>query len=144
MTTSMSLYDPLKPFMADQFRVLHLHPRKDWHRIEASQEVVVTGHLEIVDLAREAQVPYETISYAWDDAMQRESVLLSGQPLDVPRSTCDALRAVSKDGEVRVVWIDAICINQEDLDERAHQLGVMSHIYQSGQRDLFYIGSEDH
>ncbi|KAG8423675.1 hypothetical protein J3459_008407 [Metarhizium acridum] len=39
-----------------------------------------------------------------------------------------------------VLWIDAVCINQQDLDERARQVSLMAEIYASAERVLAWAG----
>jgi len=43
----------------------------------------------------------------------------------------------------RVVWIDAICINQDDLDERSSQLQIMGDIYSQAQDVVIWLGDDD-
>lgn len=40
----------------------------------------------------------------------------------------------------RTVWIDAICINQDDVNERGHQVHLMPQIYSRARRVLIYTG----
>ncbi|KAK6193662.1 hypothetical protein LQW54_012245 [Pestalotiopsis sp. IQ-011] len=40
----------------------------------------------------------------------------------------------------RIVWIDAVCINQDDIGERGHQVGLMPQIYSGAKTVLMYIG----
>lgn len=131
-------YGPLD--IEGQFRLLHLHPRKDWQISDAFQDVIITGHLELANLSDPNLASNETISYAWGDAAQGEFILLDGGFVDVPRNTYHALRAINMQNESRTVWIDAICINQQDLDERTSQVAKMSAIYRNGQRNLLYLG----
>lgn len=41
------------------------------------------------------------------------------------------------------LWIDAVCIDQEDLDERSEQVGVMGEIYTSSIGNVIYLGEDD-
>jgi hypothetical protein len=43
---------------------------------------------------------------------------------------------------VRLLWADALCINQEDLLERAHQVNIMKNIFQRASRVLIWLGPE--
>ena len=43
----------------------------------------------------------------------------------------------------RVVWIDAICINQTDIEERSQQVEMMGLIYSKAVRNLIWLGEED-
>lgn len=40
----------------------------------------------------------------------------------------------------RTLWVDALCINQEDNDERAHQVGLMGQIYSKSKTTLLWLG----
>ena len=43
----------------------------------------------------------------------------------------------------RALWIDALCINQDDTTERGHQVGVMHKIYSNNQENLVWLGDDD-
>ena len=55
----------------------------------------------------------------------------------------DALRYLRKPDAERVLWIDRIAINQEDLKERAAQVGLMSEIYSSASEVPVWLGRAD-
>ncbi|KLU88500.1 hypothetical protein MAPG_07485 [Magnaporthiopsis poae ATCC 64411] len=42
----------------------------------------------------------------------------------------------------RHVWIDAICINQDDYSERSRQVGIMAQIYQRSLMTIVWLGGE--
>jgi hypothetical protein len=56
----------------------------------------------------------------------------------VTRNLEDALLALRKPKEARKLWIDAICINQMDKAEKAHQIGQMNRIYASAKQVLVW------
>ncbi|KAI0188311.1 heterokaryon incompatibility protein-domain-containing protein [Xylaria flabelliformis] len=88
-------------------------------------------------------VVYETISYCWGDTSARDSITVNGDTVDVPASTAAALKCMRKAEEPRIVWIDSVCINQTDLDERADQVGMMADIFRSAKGNLVYLGESD-
>ncbi|ODH51488.1 hypothetical protein GX48_02356 [Paracoccidioides brasiliensis] len=47
------------------------------------------------------------------------------------------------DGPQVWMWVDQICINQEDLEERATQVTMMDQIYQKARYTLMWLGAED-
>lgn len=69
-------------------------------------------------------------------------VVINGQTMDVPRSSELALRAVRLSTRSRVVWIDSICINQEDLHEKASQVANMDIVYSKGKCNIVYLGED--
>ncbi|KAI4274429.1 MAG: hypothetical protein LQ337_003939 [Flavoplaca oasis] len=98
---------------------------------------------------------YETLSYAWGAPVFDHTVLVDGAVLKITRSLHDALRylrprkqrqsAVDEPPWDRdatgVLWADAICINQADLDERSSQVCLMGDIYRHGARLHVWIGT---
>lgn len=90
--------------------------------------------------AFEPQHSYETTSYAWGDASIRANVRVDDRLLEVTRSAEQVLRRIQLQDESRLIWIDAICIDQTNLEERAHQVALMAKLYRHGQRNLVYLG----
>lgn len=86
---------------------------------------------------------YETLSYCWGDSSLRETILLNHQSRSVPANTSAALRCIRRKECVRVVWIDAVCISQLDIEERGQQVALMAAIYQSSHGNLVYLGEDD-
>lgn len=95
--------------------------------------------------ARLAEGPrYEALSYTW--AMEDGDVSLSSQircnggRIWVTK-TCElALRYLRKSDSSRVLWVDAICINQKDADERGHQVGIMRDVYSKAAEVVVWLG----
>jgi len=46
-------------------------------------------------------------------------------------------------GEPEYLWIDALCIDQDDLDERSRQVSFMKEIYQQAQHTMIWLGESD-
>jgi hypothetical protein len=82
---------------------------------------------------------YETISYVWGDPSKRVSIIIDGEILSVPASAERAIRRMRTDID-RVLWIDAVCINQEDLIERKQQVSLMGDVYQKTKRNTVWLG----
>ncbi|KAK5697339.1 hypothetical protein LTR97_007476 [Elasticomyces elasticus] len=86
---------------------------------------------------------YETISYAWGASKDRRTIVLNDVPLPVPIESERALRRMRLSDKYRTLWIDSVCINQVDGDERSQQVAIMSDIYRSSNGNLIYLGDED-
>lgn len=56
--------------------------------------------------------PYEALSYVWGTRMSAERIMLDGCLFEVTKNLFDALMHLRRPGEDRVLWIDAICIDQ--------------------------------
>ena len=88
---------------------------------------------------------YEALSYTWatedgDDSLSRV-VYCDGllTTLPVTRNCEAALRRLRKLGLRRTVWIDALCIDQNNIAERNHQVALMGNIYKGASRVLIYL-----
>lgn len=86
---------------------------------------------------------YETISYAWGDARRRCVILIDGVALDVPASAESAVQRMRDRHSMRTLWIDSICINQRDINERSHQVEIMGDVYAHSTCNLIWLGESD-
>jgi len=94
-------------------------------------------------------VEYHALSYAWKDASLEDGliddqyIMIDGRCLKAGCNLAAALRARRdrNDGHVPI-WIDAICINQENLGEKSHQILRMRQIYAQASLVTVWLGSE--
>ena len=99
---------------------------------------LLEGTLDIVSL--DTNPYYEALSYVWGSPSVREHIILSEKRLSITENLASALRNLRYESEARVLWVDAICINQADIDERSQQVSNMVFIYQQAHRVLVYVG----
>ena len=144
-----------------QIRISLIHPGAFEDPIKCS--------LRTVSLDDDPQ--YETLSYAWGAPVLDHTVLVDGAALNVTKNLHNALQYLrrqqqpfSEDGyessgnialktdvttsswdpeASRVLWADAICINQADVDERASQVNLMGDVYRHGIRLHVWIGTTE-
>ncbi|KAG4422061.1 hypothetical protein IFR04_004802 [Cadophora malorum] len=124
------IYDPIQP--KTQIRILTLHPRAGDEAISCSLEVA----------RLDEPPPYEALSYAWGDSKERYPIRCGNGSLEVTDSLLAALRRLRDVSAERVLWIDAICINQQDDMEKGHQVQQMAEIYSQATRVLIWLGEE--
>ncbi|KAG9499543.1 hypothetical protein J7337_007999 [Fusarium musae] len=85
------------------------------------------------------------LSYAWRPAAPHQDILVNGARMAVTRNLYDALVQLRRCQRIRQgfkLWIDAICINQDDLIERGRQVTRMRDIYQSAWQVVIWAGPE--
>lgn len=129
---SVFKYEPLQK-EPNQIRLLHVLPGDFEDPIQC-------------ELRKSKLVPipkYETISYVWGDPEDRLTININGFEFSVPASSARAIRRVRLPDCTRVIWIDAICIDQSNLKERGRQVAMMGRIYAEGVQNLIYLGEED-
>lgn len=57
-------------------------------------------------------VPYEALSYVWGTREAADKVVLDGCPVSVTENLYQALECLRQPNEDRLLWVDAICIDQ--------------------------------
>lgn len=84
---------------------------------------------------------YTAVSYTWGDQTTfKNIIMLNGQMAQVRDNLLAFLYATRDQHEVDWLWIDAICINQDDYLERNHQVGLMDKIYETAEQVLAWLG----
>ena len=98
-------------------------------------------HCELFEASLDdAELQYQAISYAWGDASITQCIECNGLDVDVTVSLGTALQAFRHPEDVRILWADALCINQADLEERNRQVSMMGDVYRSASRVLVWLG----
>lgn len=83
---------------------------------------------------------YDAISYTWGNEIDVSPLLVDGKLFSARRNLVKALSALRYATVARVVWVDAICINQNDIVERKHQVLQMNDIYSRAQSVVIWLG----
>jgi hypothetical protein len=86
---------------------------------------------------------YEARSYTWGDQLPSSTkymIFVDTIQFWVHENLGDALFQLRRDTLERTLWIDAICINQDDIQERNRQVRIMPHIYSRAECVLVWLG----
>ncbi|KAI7360823.1 hypothetical protein KC354_g8565 [Hortaea werneckii] len=84
--------------------------------------------------------PYEALSYVWGHKDGREALACNSDLLHVKHNLEQALFALRFPDRPRFLWVDAVCINQKDYEERAQQVRIMRQIYAKAERVVIWLG----
>lgn len=89
--------------------------------------------------------PYCALSYVWGPLDGLITIRVNGRKIRIRRNLADFLFSVERkaDDWGSWLWIDQICIDQENLAERNHQVQSMSNIYSRAQSVIAWIGLDD-
>ena len=90
-----------------------------------------------------ASHPYEALSYAWGSESRPKSITVNNQDLDVTQNLYTALLHLCDHACSRVMWIDAICIDQDDEKDKEHQIPLMAEIYAKAYRVVVWLGDAE-
>ena len=88
--------------------------------------------------------PYNALSYSWGGhLMLRRIITLNGRPFFVADTVFNALKELRLPDKERILWIDAVCINQGDMNEKRQQIDLMGSIYRRAQAVHVWLGKAD-
>ena len=100
---------------------------------------------DIIVVNLEDDPAYEALSYTWateaGDASFSETIYCRTGTLKTTKNCHAAIRRLRKRYAKRRLWIDAVCINQDYILERNHQVTLMEKIYSRATRVLIYLDS---
>lgn len=88
--------------------------------------------------------PYEAISYRWGDE-KPTPLIISGHRLVIKSE--NALRVISGRASFwhpKLIWIDSVCVNQNDIEERNQQVLLMRDVYRQASRVIVWLGAPEH
>jgi len=105
--------------------------------------------LQHFDLAKRPQ--YKALSYTWGEPLPTRDIIINGSPLPIRDNLYQFLASSASavdTGESPWLWIDQLCIRQDNIQERNHQVRQMPEIYSSAAEVLVWLspafpGSDD-
>jgi Heterokaryon incompatibility protein (HET) len=126
--SQQTIYQPL--IHEDSIRLLRIHPAIEEEPIVCSLEHTVFG----------VNKHYYALSYTWGPPSPTDNVVIEGRKFEVRANLYSALlRFRSPDSSV-YLWIDALCLNQDDIQERSCQVKGMRRIYENSVLTLIWLG----
>ncbi|KAI0101907.1 HET domain-containing protein [Nemania sp. FL0031] len=133
---SPQLYSPLP---SNMIRLLHL---------EADISVLNDGNLIVTRL--DAAPPYYTLSHCWGEVARDAIAWVNNQSVAVSSDLSSGIRRLRKlaakdfmlDPPIEYIWIDEICINQDDVQEIAAQVLLMGQLYSRSIKTLIWLGPD--
>lgn len=145
----------IAPLAASEIRLLRLAPgaADDDNDDDDDDDPEIACALIYADMGAAAPAhAYEALSYCWGDAADRKDLAIQTAlhpgaaviqgTLPITASLWAALRALrpAVGQPARVLWVDMVCVNQADLDERSRQVARMRDIYRRARRVVVWLG----
>lgn len=115
---------------------MHLQPR------DASSDGIHCS-LSIINLDEDSgyQYIYEALSYEWGIVTDTSFLIsIDGTKVSVRENLWWALWYLRHPSETRLLWVDALCIDQENGEERNHQVSQMGQVYSKASRVIAWLG----
>ena len=122
---------------SDSVRLLLVH-----HSSDATSQLLCS--FSVTSLAEPAT--YTALSYSWGmqndgDASLCCNIFIDGVRKPVTRNLFDGLMRLRDPSQDLGVWIDAVCIDQNNMVERSSQVAMISRIYASAQHVTIWLGN---
>jgi hypothetical protein len=115
----------------DAIRLIEVYPPDGSGMISAT----------IVDTVLSESPFYHALSYEWGPAGREEEILLNGRPIKIRKNLHGFLSIWCVD-DVRMLWVDALCIDQNDVKERNRQVAMMGDIYKTATSVILWLGQK--
>ncbi|KAK4896634.1 hypothetical protein LTR27_005554 [Elasticomyces elasticus] len=116
-----------------EIRLIRLLPRSAGNRIQCETTVV----------SLKDEPTYLALSYTWGAPPDSHVIEINGREVFIRENLWAFLEQASRNGLESLVWIDAICIDQTNADERAQQIGLMEYIFTDASTVIVWLGSAD-
>lgn len=85
---------------------------------------------------------YTALSYTWGPPVFEATIHCDGHTKAITRTLETALKHFRHRTDSIVLWVDQVCINQDDLEEKKQQIPLMSRIYTRAFNTLIWLGEE--
>ena len=97
-------------------------------------------HCVLQTVSLEDEPSYTALSYNWGTDVPSTAVLINSKSIFVRRNLAAALRHLQQKDISLNIWVDAICINQDDNKEKSSQVQMMAKIYEKSVGVLVWLG----
>lgn len=99
---------------------------------------------ELVIISTNSQQIYDAVSYTWadqtGDSTRRFRAFIGTSYVLITRSCQEVLQRIRSRFYTKCVWIDSVCVDQDNLQERGHQVQLMPRIYTRAKKTYVYVG----
>ncbi|KAF2660972.1 HET-domain-containing protein, partial [Lophiostoma macrostomum CBS 122681] len=119
-----------EPLPKGSIRLLSLHPR-------CEPDDPIQCSLKIHQFDDSSLLSYVALSYVWGPTLPAFEIVVGGRNISVRKNLYDFL--LQKTGN-ELLWIDALCIDQQNDQERNHQVERMGEIYKRADRVIAWLG----
>jgi hypothetical protein len=126
--TEIFKYKPIEGYKT--IRLLRINQGQPSERIQCRLEDAQLG----------TSVAYEAVSYVWGNSKRERSIIVDDGILPITKSAYDIIHRRRSIWRDQLIWIDHVCINQDDIVEKASQVELMEDIYKEATRVIAFLG----
>jgi hypothetical protein len=120
--------------------------------LELQSKVGDIVHCSLAHFDLNDNVHYQALSYTWGPVAPTYKILIDGQTFRLRENLYQFLKTIASQSSTsktaqnfgkRYIWIDQICINQDDIVERTQQVSIMGIIYRRALQVVVWLGTSD-
>lgn len=122
------------------------YPAPRSNAINAGQKSEARKQTDVaIDISSKGPRPvrYTALSYFWGSPDRDCTIVIDGYRVSITRSLDEALRHLRDRHRPTILWVDQICIDQTDEDDKKRQIPLMGRIYQHAYTTVIWLGGED-
>jgi hypothetical protein len=97
-------------------------------------------HCKLLPVSLDKLPKFEALSYSWGPPILSSTIFCDGKPWGITPNCEAALRRLRQPQKSRLVWVDAICINQNSIPECNNQVKYMGEIYGQAKQVVVWLG----
>lgn len=124
----------------DAIRLFLLQPRSESTSDEIHCKLFYTS---LSELEEDLTLQYTALSYVWGDEREQREIAVDGVSHHITLNLFNALRSLRHEVRELPLWVDAVCINQQNIPERNQQVSFMGAIYAAARNTIIYLGESD-
>ncbi|OAA71714.1 Heterokaryon incompatibility [Akanthomyces lecanii RCEF 1005] len=121
---------------AKSIRLLYLHTGDSYHQLPIE--------VSLREFPIDALPSFGALSYTWatEDGLASlsQELLCGGASIKITKNCEAALKRLRRPREDQVLWVDAVCIDQSNVEERSLQIGLMRQIYSQASWVALWLG----
>lgn len=120
----------------DSIRLLRIYKGTSSDPVEVTLELARLG---------DQGLEYEALSYVWGSSVTVSHIIhqKTQTPIPVTKNLYNALKGLRQAEKDRIIWADALCINQKDEKDKSTQVSKMNHIYARATRVVVWLGADE-
>jgi hypothetical protein len=127
------VYPSTGPLTGDTIRLLEIQPGTPPEPLRC----------RLIEASLSAVPTYSAISYEWGTSEVYVTIILNDKPFGIRPNLWTFLMHLRDTDTPKVVWVDAVCINQDNKTERGAQVSLMGEIYNRADSTLIWLGAKD-
>ncbi|KAH7374270.1 heterokaryon incompatibility protein-domain-containing protein [Pyrenochaeta sp. MPI-SDFR-AT-0127] len=118
------------------------HTKESIRLLRILPDLSDTGLIECQIWHDTVDATYDCLSYVWGSEQNTQDILVNGKTLSIRKNLWDFLGTARTKYATppRTFWIDALCINQDSIPEKNHQVAQMGSIYSKAVEVVAWLG----